>query len=691
MVGNERRDERVVVAIDRGKGSQAALKWAVGNLVTSGETLTLLHVKLKQTLVTNANPNKSSVDVKELFLPFRCFCTRKDIRCEDAVLEDVDAAKGIIDYVQENAIDILVLGASKMTLLKRFKAADVTSTVMKGAANFCTVYAISGSKISSVRSATSSPPPLCTIRPQITALPSNNSMGQRESQRTQDEIEIKYKSPRGFDQASVTDSDISFVSSDRPSVDWMFPTPRVSVCSEFEDNRCSFATSSCSSEKQSVDLGSSYSAFSPSSQESARLSTWSLQDDVEAEMRRLKMELRYTMEMYSTACKEAITAKNMSNELHKGRVEREHKLEEARQAREAAMAMAENEKAKTRAAMEAIATAKRIAEIEAQKRKQIEAASLRKAKDKNRAMCSLAKSDRMYREYTIEEIEEATENFSITNKIGEGGYGPVYKGTLDYTKVAIKVLRPDATQGRSQFQQEVEVLTSIRHPNLVLLLGACSEYGCLVYEYLENGSIEDCLLKRGNSPVLSWQLRFRIAAEIATSLNFLHQMKPEPLVHRDLKPANILLNQHMVSKIADVGLARLVPPSFSDTVTQYRLTSAAGTLCYIDPEYQQTGMLGTKSDVYSFGITLLQILTGKPPRSLTHQVQKAIEQGTFAEILDSDVPDWPLEEALVLAKIGLHCAELRRKDRPNLGKDVLPELKRLMDLAEESMSIMRSE
>ncbi|KAF3508974.1 hypothetical protein F2Q69_00004371 [Brassica cretica] len=261
-----------------------------------------------------------------------------------------------------------------MTLLKRFKAADVTSTVMKGAANFCTVYAISGSKISSVRSATSSPPPLCAIRPQITARPSNNSMGQRE---TQDEIEIKYKSQRGFDQASVTDSDISFVSSDRPSVDIMFPTPsRLAIYSEFEDNRSSFATSSCSSEKQSVDLGSSYSAFSPSSQESGRLYTWSLQDDVQAEMRRLKMELRYTMEMYSTACKEAITAKNMSKELQKWRVEKEHKLEEARQAKEAAMAMAENEKAKTRAAMEAIATANRIAELEAQKRKQIETASL---------------------------------------------------------------------------------------------------------------------------------------------------------------------------------------------------------------------------------------------------------------------------------------------------------------------------
>lgn len=102
---------------------------------------------------------------------------------------------------------------------------------------------------------------------------------------------------------------------------------------------------------------------------------------------------------------------------------------------------------------------------------------------------------------------------------------------------------------------------------MVLLLGACPEYGCLVYEYMSNGSLEDRLLQRGNSKPLSWQHRFRIAAEIGTGLLFLHQTKPEPLVHRDLKPGNILLDRNFVSKISDVGLARLVPPSVADTVT----------------------------------------------------------------------------------------------------------------------------
>ncbi|BAU03005.1 hypothetical protein VIGAN_11260700 [Vigna angularis var. angularis] len=224
---------------------------------------------------------------------------------------------------------------------------------------------------------------------------------------------------------------------------------------------------------------------------------------------------------------------------------------------------------------------------------------------------------------------------------------------------------------------------------MVLLLGACPEYGCLVYEYMANGSLDDCLFRRGSSrPPLPWQLRFQIAAEIATGLLFLHQTKPEPLVHRDLKPGNILLDRNYVSKISDVGLARLVPPSVADSVTQYRMTSTAGTFCYIDPEYQQTGMLGIKSDIYSLGIMLLQLVTARPPMGLTHHVSRSIEKGTFPEMLDPAVEDWPVEHAMHFAKLSLGCAEMRRKDRPDLGKVVLPELNKLRAFAEESMSPM---
>lgn len=192
-------------------------------------------------------------------------------------------------------------------------------------------------------------------------------------------------------------------------------------------------------------------------------------------------------------------------------------------------------------------------------------------------------------------------------------------------------------------------------------------------------------MRKGNTPPISWRRRFKIAADVATGLLFLHQSKPEPLVHRDLKPANVLLDRNFVCKISDVGLARLVPPSVADQVTQYHMTSAAGTFCYIDPEYQQSGMLTTKSDVYSFGILLLQIVTARPPMGLTHHVQRAIEKDKFEEMLDPSVNDWPVKEALAFAKLALQCAELRKKDRPDLSTVILPELKRLKDFGKNSV------
>lgn len=150
-----------------------------------------------------------------------------------------------------------------------------------------------------------------------------------------------------------------------------------------------------------------------------------------------------------------IITSQQARELQLWKLEEERRLEEARLAEEAALAIAEKEKAKSKAAEEAAEAAQRIAEIESQKRVNAEMKALKESVEKKKALDALAHSDFRYRKYTIEEIEAATEFFSEVLKIGEGGYGPVYKARLDHTPVAIKVLRPDAAQGRSQFQQEV--------------------------------------------------------------------------------------------------------------------------------------------------------------------------------------------------------------------------------------------
>ncbi|KAJ7949806.1 Protein kinase domain [Quillaja saponaria] len=670
--------------------------------------------------VAKAYKQQLENQVKELFIPFRVFCQRKNMKCDEVVLEDTDVAKTLIDYIASNLIEVLVVGApSRSGLVRRFRTTDIPSSVSKGAPTFCTVYVIAKGKIQSVRSATGSLPATPTQRNHMqqqpihspdrmdgqqfmrNQLPRASDMIGYPSRHLQEDMEIKSPFTRGG-RSSITklhelssETDISFVSSGRPSTDSLFPSiydnvesgmsDRLSSGSEFD--RISFG--SPYSANRSIDMGSPQYEFSSRSHESTVSSSSSQNmDDVEAEMRRLRQELKQTMDMYSTACKEALTAKQKAMELHRWKLEEQKKLEEARLAEEAALALAEKEKAKCKAALEAAEASHRIAELEAQKRRTAEMKALKEAEQRKKQLGSLTQSNIRYRKYTIEEIESATEYFSDYRKIGEGGYGPVYRCELDHTPVAIKVLRPDAAQGRSQFQQEVEVLSCIRHPNMVLLLGACPEYGCLVYEYMANGSLDDRLFRRGSTPVLPWQLRFRISAEIGTGLLFLHQTKPEPLVHRDLKPGNILLDRNYVSKISDVGLARLVPPSVANSVTQYRMTSTAGTFCYIDPEYQQTGMLGIKSDIYSLGVMLLQLITARPPMGLTHHVERAIEKGTFSEMLDPAVCDWPVEEALKFAKLALQCAEMRRKDRPDLGKVVLPELNRLRTFAEENMPMM---
>ncbi|KAG5092629.1 hypothetical protein JHK82_051407 [Glycine max] len=278
----------------------------------------------------------------------------------------------------------------------------------------------------------------------------------------------------------------------------------------------------------------------------------------------------------------------------------------------------------------------------------------------------------LFSEFSFSEIKEATSNFNPSSKIGEGGYGSIFKGVLRHTEVAIKMLNSDSMQGPLEFQQEVDVLSKLRHPNLITLIGACPDSWALVYEYLPNGSLEDRLACKNNTPPLSWQARIRIAAELCSALIFLHSSKPHSVVHGDLKPSNILLDANLISKLSDFGICRILSncESSSSNTTEFWRTDPKGTFVYMDPEFLASGELTPKSDVYSFGIILLRLLTGRPALGITKEVKYALDTGKLKSLLDPLAGDWPFVQAEQLARLALRCCDMNRKSRPDLYSDV---------------------
>lgn len=284
-------------------------------------------------------------------------------------------------------------------------------------------------------------------------------------------------------------------------------------------------------------------------------------------------------------------------------------------------------------------------------------------------------------EFSSSELKKATQGFSDSLKIGEGGFGSVYKGFLRNTAVAIKLLHPQSMQGRSEFHQEVSILSRVRHPNLVTLIGACSETLALVYEFLPNGSLEDRLACADNFEPLTWQVRTQIIAEICCALIFLHSSNPYPIVHGDLKPDNILLDANYVSKIGDFGISRLLDQSSSCATLSYNTTNPRGTFAYMDPEYVTTGELTPQSDVYSFGIIILRLLTGKPPIGIARVVEEYVNNENMHVIIDKSAGNWPFVQANQLAHLGLRCCALSRKSRPDLAGQVWKTVELLMKSA----------
>lgn len=648
-----------------GRGSRRAARWAAANLAREPGRVALVHVIPPVSFVPSPSGERVPVEgieaevmemyaqdrrarAQEVFLPFRRLCGRRSV--ETVVLEGDSVAEALVRYTVESGVRNLVLGSASLSWFRRIlRLRDVPATVLKAMPCSCNVFIVSRRRL--------------TIK----------FTNQARIDKSNTCVRIQSFSHKAFAQIQRNWLQDKQSLHDLPEDD----TPKSS--GDTRSGSCSLACSSLStctnagksSESHGRGLLGSLGRKTPGREGNkdfdaigqlkevpyVALSSVDESQPID-EVAKLRKELQDTLMMYDKACEDLIQAKKKIQVLPYECSEETKKVQDAVQREELLKQAVADEKNKHLEAVREVEMAKESFTRE--------------------VVDTLLSTGKSCRRYSRHEIYLATDNFSDAKKIGEGGYGNVYRCTLDHTEVAVKVIQQDSSDKIDEFLREVEILSQLHHPNLVLLLGFCPEIGCLVYEYMENGSLEDQLINNKGHRPLHWFLRFQIIFEVACGLAFLHGTKPEPIVHRDLKPGNILLDKNYVSKIGDVGCAKLISDLVPEGLTEYRDTVIAGTLYYMDPEYQLTGTVRPKSDLYALGIIILQLLTGKRPHGLILSAEGAINKGTFSDILDKSQTDWPIAEAEMLAKLGLQCTALKCRDRPNLESEVLPELKEIL-------------
>ncbi|KAI8022005.1 LEAF RUST 10 DISEASE-RESISTANCE LOCUS RECEPTOR-LIKE PROTEIN KINASE-like 1.2 [Camellia lanceoleosa] len=295
--------------------------------------------------------------------------------------------------------------------------------------------------------------------------------------------------------------------------------------------------------------------------------------------------------------------------------------------------------------------------------------------------------------FSYTELEEATNNFDPSKELGDGGFGTVYYGKLkDGREVAVKRLYEHNYKRVTQFMNEIEILTRLRHHNLVTLYGCTSRLSrelLLVYEYIPNGTVADHIHgDRAKDRPLVWSIRMSIAIETASALTYLHA---SDIIHRDVKTNNILLDNNFCVKVADFGLSRLFP----NDVTHVS-TAPQGTPGYVDPEYHQCYQLTDKSDVYSFGVVLIELISSMTAVDIgrhRHEINLAnlainrIQHRAFNELIDPSLgfeSDSSIERmTTMVAEVAFQCLQLEKEMRPTM-EEVLRALKEIQDSKDEN-------
>jgi serine/threonine protein kinase len=281
------------------------------------------------------------------------------------------------------------------------------------------------------------------------------------------------------------------------------------------------------------------------------------------------------------------------------------------------------------------------------------------------------------KKFKYEELARSTNNFAEEGKLGEGGFGGVYKGLLrdSNTYVAVKRVSSTSRQGIKEYASEVRIISRLRHRNLVQLLGWCHEKKelLLVYEFMENGSLDSHLFN--NKSLLTWNTRFKIAQGIASAVLYLHEEWEQCVVHRDIKSSNVMLDTSFNAKLGDFGLARLV-----DHEKDGQTTHVAGTMGYMAPEYMETGKATKESDVFSFGVVALEIVSGRKPINfkaeeseirMVEWIWNLYGSGNLIDAVDQKMEhDYDDQEIELLAVVGLWCAHPDWKLRPSIKQAI---------------------
>ncbi|CAD6339164.1 unnamed protein product [Miscanthus lutarioriparius] len=527
---------------------------------------------------------------QEVFLPFRRLVGRGGRTVDTVVLEGDSVAEALVKYAAESGVRSLVLGSATLSWFRRIlRLQDVPFTVLKTVPSFCNIFVVSRRRL--------------TIK----------IANQARNSKSNASIRIQSISHKAFDQIqrdwlqdkqalnNLADDEIPKYSGNSSSGSFSQVCSSLSTSSNAikssESHRRGFL-GSLGRRTPGRERNNDFDAISQLKEvHYVALSSVEEYQHIDEE-EKLRKELKDTLMMYDRACGNLAHAKKKIQLLSSECCEDVNKVQEALQREEMLKQTVADEKTKHLEAIGAVEMAKNAFTHETYSKHQAEILANMVSIENAKVVDALLSTVKSCRQYSKHEIELATDYFSDAKKIGEGGYGNVYRCTLDHTEVAVKVIQQDSTNKIDEFLREVEILSQLHHPNLVLLLGFVLKLDALY----------------------------------------------------------------------------LVP----EGLTEYRDTVIAGTLYYMDPEYQLTGTIRPKSDLFALGIIILQLLTGKRPHGLVSSVEEAIKRGILSDILDKSQPDWPIAEAEMLAKLGLWCTALKCRDRPNLESEVLPELENIL-------------